>query len=73
MNSPSCGSCHHHDRRDRNNRNGLCTNPESPRFEVVTGQQGCCTGWSEGSSSSTAPVQDDYAQWLATTPPGQRP
>jgi hypothetical protein len=45
----SCGTCRFHDRRYSQNRNGHCTNPDSPRAYVVTGPQGLCAGHKEGS------------------------
>ena len=47
MNGDSCGTCRHHDNRYGQNGNGNCTNPDSPRHNVVTGQQGHCASWTE--------------------------
>jgi hypothetical protein len=45
MGNDCCGTCRFHSVDFRNNGNGECTNPESPRHKVVTGQQGLCAGY----------------------------
>ena len=48
LTNTNCGTCRFHDVRYCQNGNGKCTNPDSPRIDVVTGKQGCCAGYQEG-------------------------
>jgi hypothetical protein len=62
---PSCGNCLFHDKADCNNSNGRCKNANSPRFDVVTGKQGCCSGWTEAPPQTPPEEQPVAAEVLS--------